>query len=210
MSSKCATCSAITWRSAPCAHWPVAMRPADLAAEGVVVEHVQVGVEERRAPAARGRRRASRRAPRCRAHVRERRVRRARARRRRPRRRGRAPHRDSPAEHHARRCRGRRRRAGHAVEARVGALGARRARPCLVARAGGLGVGDDAGELRRQRDQERLLRLVEAARGLLLHDQHAEDATLMDDRHAEEGVERLLADLGQVVIGRVRDARSRD
>ncbi len=93
--------------------------------------------------------------------------------------------------------------AGDPDEARVLALRAPRAR--LVDRADDLGVRDHAGELRRERDQERLLGLVEAPRLGLLHDQHAEHAPMVDDRDPEERVERLLADLGQIaVVGMAR------
>ena len=94
-------------------------------------------------------------------------------------------------------------RAGHADETRVHTLGRTVAEMRDI--AGGLGVRDDAGQLRRQRHQKCFFALVETAPVPLLHDEHAEYATLLDDRHAEERVERFLADLRQVV--KVRMAR---
>ena len=57
---------------------------------------------------------------------------------------------------------------------------------------GHFGVSDGGGKLRRQGDQERLFIRIEAPRLALLGDQHAEGAPVMDDRHAEKGVERFF------------------
>ena len=73
-------------------------------------------------------------------------------------------------------------RAGHADEARVHAL--RRTVAEVRDVTGGLGVRNDAGQLRRQRHEKRFLALVEAAPVALLHDEHAEYAALLDDRDA--------------------------
>lgn len=59
--------------------------------------------------------------------------------------------------------------------------------------AGGSRVRDHPGKLRRQRDQEGFLFLVETALLALLHHQHAEDLPMVDDRYAKEGFEYFLA-----------------
>jgi hypothetical protein len=65
--------------------------------------------------------------------------------------------------------------------------------------AGGFGVRDDRGELGGQGDEESFFALVEAPHISLLHDQNAQHVPVVDNRHAEEGVERLFADFGHVV-----------
>ena len=54
-------------------------------------------------------------------------------------------------------------------------------------------VRDDRGELRRHGDEEGFLVFVETAALALLHHQHAQHFTVVDDRHAEEGAEQFFA-----------------
>ena len=61
--------------------------------------------------------------------------------------------------------------------------------------AGGFGMGDNAGELRRKRDEKSLLALVEAAQVAVLDDEHAEHRAVVDDGDAEKSVEVLFAGL---------------
>ncbi len=71
-------------------------------------------------------------------------------------------------------------------------------------RPGQTGVGDETGELRRHRDQEGFLVLVETAALALLHHQHAEYLAVVDDRHPEKGLEDLLARILDVFVVRMR------
>ena len=199
----------ITWRNAPCAHWPLRMRSRTSPAMRGVVEHVQVRIEQReffrrqrlcelfadvdgcrRAPSVIARSNtisstvtssASRSGTLSRIAV------------------GwmttAVPSADAG-------------RARHADEARVLQFGRTLAEVRDV--AGRFGMRDDAGELRRQRHEKRFLAFVEATPLALLHDEHAEHAALLDDRHAEERVERLFADLRQIVEVRMRAWRLRD
>ena len=88
-------------------------------------------------------------------------------------------------------------RTGYADEA--GILQLRRTFAEVREVTGRLRMRHHTGELRRQRDEKRFFAFVETAPVALLHHQHAEHAPLLDDRHAEERVERLFADLGQIV-----------
>ena len=54
--------------------------------------------------------------------------------------------------------------------------------------AAGLGVGDSAGKLRRQCQQQVDLVILEAPWGLLTHHQHAENLASLDDRRTEKAV----------------------
>ncbi|MNV57274.1 hypothetical protein D3C71_1495970 [compost metagenome] len=53
-------------------------------------------------------------------------------------------------------------------------------------RTGGLGVGDNAGELRAHGHEEGFFTFIELAAFFLLDDQHADDATVVNDRRPEE------------------------
>jgi hypothetical protein len=91
--------------------------------------------------------------------------------------------------------------AGHADE--LGLLHALALTAEAADRAGGLGMGDDPGELGAHGDQKGFLALVELAALLLLHHQHAHHPPVVDDRRAEEGGVALLAGLGKVAVARV-------
>ena len=66
--------------------------------------------------------------------------------------------------------------------------------------ANGLSAGDDRSELRGQRDQKGFFAFVKAAPFAVLHHQHPQHLAVMDDGHAQKGVERLFAELRQVEV----------
>lgn len=70
-------------------------------------------------------------------------------------------------------------------------------------RTGGLGVGNNAGELRAHGHEEGFFAFVELTAFFLLDDQHADDAAVVNDRRAEERGVALLAGFGEVAIARV-------
>ncbi|MNO83764.1 hypothetical protein D3C76_750860 [compost metagenome] len=104
-------------------------------------------------------------------------------------------------QHHHRLAHGDAGRARHADELGFGDALAGLAQ--AADRTGRLGVGDDPGELRAHGHQEGFLALVELAFFLLLHDQDAHHPAVVDDRRAEEGGVALLAGLGEVAVARV-------
>ena len=61
-----------------------------------------------------------------------------------------------------------------------------------------LGLRENAGDLRGQGDQEGLFAFVKLAQFALLHNQHAEQLTPLDNRHAEEGAKTALFYCGNV------------
>gem|GEM_PF-6980252 len=63
-----------------------------------------------------------------------------------------------------------------------------------------LGMDDAAGKLGGQGDKEGFLVAGEAAFVAILHHQHPEHLAAQQDRGAEEGVVRLLADVGDVLV----------
>ncbi len=73
----------------------------------------------------------------------------------------------------------------------------------LAQPAAGPGVGDNAGKLGGHGDQESHLLVVEALALLALHHHHAEELAVVDDGHAEEGVEVLLPGLGEEAEARM-------
>ena len=66
-----------------------------------------------------------------------------------------------------------------------------------------LGMRNNPGQLCRQGHQKGFLAFIEATAVALLNHQHAQAPAMVYDRHAQEGVERVLADLRQVVEPRV-------
>ncbi len=66
--------------------------------------------------------------------------------------------------------------------------------------AAGLAVGDGTGQLRGHGHQKGDLGLLEPALLLLLNHQHPEQATVMHDGHAQEGVKPLLARLREIAV----------
>ncbi|MNZ45058.1 hypothetical protein D3C78_626990 [compost metagenome] len=90
------------------------------------------------------------------------------------------------------------RRAWYADEARF--LDALALAAQATDRAGGLGVSDNPGELSAHGDQESFFTLVELAAFFLLNDQHADHTTVVDDRCTQEGRETLLARFSEVAV----------
>jgi|GEM_PF-4301190 len=66
-----------------------------------------------------------------------------------------------------------------------------------------LGIGDRPGQLRRQGDQEGDMLVIELARLVLLHDQYAQQAALVDDRDPQKREEVFLAGLREITKTRV-------
>ncbi len=64
-------------------------------------------------------------------------------------------------------------------------------------------MGDHPGQLSAHRHQEGFFTFVELATLFLLDDQHAHDATVVNDRRAEERSVAFLAGFGEVAVARV-------
>lgn len=91
--------------------------------------------------------------------------------------------------------------AGHADE--LGFLDALAELAQAADRTGRLGMRDDPGELGAHGDEEGFLAFVELAALLLLHHQHPHHPPMVDDRRAEERRVALLAGLGEIAVARV-------
>ncbi|MDT4819800.1 hypothetical protein FQZ97_529260 [compost metagenome] len=104
----------------------------------------------------------------------------------------------SRRQHHHRGPHGGARCARHADE--LGFLGAFTLAAKTANGAGGLGVGDNASQLRAHGDEEGFLALVELAALLLLHHQDAHHPPVVDDRGAKEGGETLFTGFGEVAV----------
>lgn len=64
-------------------------------------------------------------------------------------------------------------------------------------------MGDNAGELRAHGHEEGFFTLIKLAAFLLLNDQHADDAAVVNDRRPEERRVALFTGLGEVTVARV-------